>query len=298
VVRPERRRRPEVQGAHVATLTRTLGGSTRLDKISELTVEKHKRARTSEGKKAGTVNRELVTLKHFLNRCVDWDWLPKRPKVTLLREPAPRVRWLTDAESRKLAAELAKPQRQHFRRVVEAALLSGQRLSVVIGLKKADVDLKHRTLSYVQRKRGNKPPVTKHAPVSDALAAVLSAAMADGAGEHVFTSGRFGKPYTRSGASSFFRKVATEAGIEDLHFHDLRHHYATQVRRAGHGLDVVQALLGHESPAMTARYAHLGREELASAAAAVSPLPALADLRLTRRKRGKRSSIKQAVSRH
>ncbi|MEI9948664.1 MAG: tyrosine-type recombinase/integrase [Pseudomonadota bacterium] len=93
----------------------------------------------------------------------------------------------------------------------------------------------------------------------------------------MFTTGGGNKrPYTRSGASTFFARVAEEAGLEDFHFHDLRHSSATEVRRSGAGLDVAQALLGHASPAMTQRYAHLGRTEHHVAVARVASLgPAL-----------------------
>jgi integrase len=258
---------PAYKKRHVAQLKATLDESSRFDKISELAIEKHKKLRRAQRMENSTINRELVTLKHFLNRCVDWGWLAKRPKVVLLQEPAPRVRWLTDEERKKLAAALSKPKRVNFRRVCEAALRSGQRLSNLIGLKKTDVDLKHRTFVVTVRKGGTIKAI--HVPISDALAAVFKEAMAESKCDHVFVSERWGKPYTRSGVSGFFRKLTEQAGIVDFHFHDLRHDYATQVLRAGHGLNLVQELLGHASPAMTQRYAHLGQSELHNAVEAV-----------------------------
>lgn len=260
---------PKYKLRHRAHWVKTLGEAFRLDAFSELAIEKHKRRRVLAGKQPGTVNRELVTIKHFLNRCVDWGWLPKRPKIVLLAEPPPRVRWLTDAERAALASELARPQRAHFLRLCSAALLSGQRLGKVIGLLKTDVDLAAGTLTISDSAKGGKRR-THHVPISDALADVLREALAtSGDCPHVFTTRlRRKRPYSRNGASSLFAKVVEGAGISDLHFHDLRHDFATRVRRAGAGLDVLQALLGHATMAMTQRYAHLGRAELATAAAA------------------------------
>ncbi|HET6675963.1 MAG TPA: tyrosine-type recombinase/integrase, partial [Nitrospiraceae bacterium] len=48
----------------------------------------------------------------------------------------------------------------------------------------------------------------------------------------------------------------------DLHFHDLRHTFATRLVQAGVDLYKVQRLLGHKSPAMTQRYAHHYPESL------------------------------------
>lgn len=268
---------PKYKERHRDRWIETLGETFRLGLFSELAIEKHKSRRVAAGKAPGTVNRELVTIKHFLNRCVDWGWLPKRPKVVLLVEPPPRVRWLSDDERAALATELANPRRSHFRRLVSAALLSGQRLGKLIGLQRADVDFAGRTLTIHDMAKGGRRK-TNHVPLSDALESVLREAIAAGgdATPYVFTTRRgVRRPYSRNGASSFFAKVAECAGISDFHFHDLRHDFATRVRRK-HGLDVLQRLLGHATPAMTQRYAHLGDAQLAAAmssAGVAGPLP-------------------------
>jgi integrase len=50
------------------------------------------------------------------------------------------------------------------------------------------------------------------------------------------------------------------AKIVDLHFHDLRHTFATRLQRVGVDYEVRQALLGHKMPDITADYSHGGRE--------------------------------------
>jgi len=57
---------------------------------------------------------------------------------------------------------------------------------------------------------------------------------------------------------NLFRK--STAGIEDFHFHDLRHTFASQVLLKGGTLKDVQELLGHKTMTMTLRYAHLTQE--------------------------------------
>ena len=52
------------------------------------------------------------------------------------------------------------------------------------------------------------------------------------------------------------------ARIENFHFHDLRHTFATRLVQSGIDLYKVQCLLGHKSPIMTQRYAHHYPESL------------------------------------
>jgi len=47
------------------------------------------------------------------------------------------------------------------------------------------------------------------------------------------------------------------AGLLDLHFHDLRHTFASRLVMAGVDIVTVKELMGHKTIAMTLRYAHL-----------------------------------------
>jgi site-specific recombinase XerD len=62
-----------------------------------------------------------------------------------------------------------------------------------------------------------------------------------------------------------FRKALVLAGIEDFHFHDLRHTFASKCVHAGIDLYAVQKLLGHKDGRMTQRYAHLSSAYLRDA---------------------------------
>jgi integrase len=150
------------------------------------------------------------------------------------------------------------------------------RLGEVVGLRRDAVDLKARVVTLTRTKSNR----VRRVPVNDALAAVLEDAMRERAptrgarkgtkpaapSELVFTSS-LGRPYTMRGVSAMFRRAVPKAGIRDLRFHDLRHDFATRLRRSGVGIDAIAALLGHSSLAMAQRYAHIGMETLRSAVA-------------------------------
>jgi integrase len=80
----------------------------------------------------------------------------------------------------------------------------------------------------------------------------------------VFT--RKGKPVTGSTLRVGFEIACKRAGIEDFTFHDLRHCFTTNMRRAGvHDL-VIMAITGHKTISMFRRYNSVSREELKAAA--------------------------------
>ena len=55
--------------------------------------------------------------------------------------------------------------------------------------------------------------------------------------------------------------------LENFTFHSLRHDFASRLIMAGVDLRTVQSLLGHASPMMTMRYAHLAPDHVAGAIA-------------------------------
>ena len=54
-------------------------------------------------------------------------------------------------------------------------------------------------------------------------------------------------------------------GIEDFHFHDLRHTAASWLRMQGADIHTVAQLLGHKDLRMATRYQHLSPEFLSVA---------------------------------
>ncbi|NUN22229.1 MAG: site-specific integrase [Candidatus Jettenia caeni] len=53
-----------------------------------------------------------------------------------------------------------------------------------------------------------------------------------------------------------------KAGIQDLHFHDLRHTFATRLAQRGYDIGKISMLLGHYNISMTQRYTHHNIESL------------------------------------
>lgn len=78
------------------------------------------------------------------------------------------------------------------------------------------------------------------------------------AADNVFVS-RNGKPFI---VHNTFGRAVKKAGLVDLHFHDLRHCFASNLVMSGVDLVTVGRLLGQKSLRMTSRYAHVSMEHV------------------------------------
>ena len=85
--------------------------------------------------------------------------------------------------------------------------------------------------------------------------------MKSGEDQYVFPSDTFNL-LDDSHLRRAFRGAMKLCRIENFHFHDLRHTFATRLVQSGIDLYKVQCLLGHKSPIMTQRYAHHYPESL------------------------------------
>jgi integrase len=65
--------------------------------------------------------------------------------------------------------------------------------------------------------------------------------------------------------NKWFVKACKLARIEDFHWHDLRHTFASRLVMAGVSIRTVAELLGHSEITTTMRYAHLAPGHLAEA---------------------------------
>jgi integrase/recombinase XerD len=148
------------------------------------------------------------------------------------------------------------------RAMLEVAYASGLRVSELIGLQRANVDLTGRALTVTGK--GDKQRVT---PFGRAAAGALRDWLERGRPQlaayarhdHVFVNAR-GGPLSRMGWWKVLQGHSRAVGLTvRVHPHALRHSFATHLLEGGADLRVVQELLGHASVTTTAIYTHLDR---------------------------------------
>lgn len=78
-----------------------------------------------------------------------------------------------------------------------------------------------------------------------------------------FENPKTGKPITS--VKTAWKGICRRAGITDLHFHDLRHTFATWGLAAGVDETTLMSITGHKHPSSFKRYAHATKQSQASA---------------------------------
>jgi integrase/recombinase XerD len=167
---------------------------------------------------------------------------------------------------RFLAAPVpATPQGLRDRAMLELMYASGLRVSELVGLKLADMDLAVGVVRVVGK--GNKERLV---PVGEAAAVRLRAYQADGRprlesgrpSPFLFL-GRHGRGLTRQAFWQLIKRQAAAAGIrKSVTPHTLRHSFATHLLERGADLRAVQLMLGHADIGTTQLYTHVSRARL------------------------------------
>ena len=68
-------------------------------------------------------------------------------------------------------------------------------------------------------------------------------------------------PYTTDAISAAFTRACKLLGIDDLHFHDLRHEGVSRLFEAGWNIPHVALVSGHRSWASLQRYSHIRQRD-------------------------------------
>ena len=153
----------------------------------------------------------------------------------------------------------------HIHPLIVTALHTGMRKSELFNLKWSDIDFDQHTVT-VQAKENwhTKNYKSRSIQLTPALEEVLcehrKLHLELGVqSEYVFT---YRGKQLKDNVKVSLKRVLSEAGLNDVTLHTLRHTFASQLVMAGVSLMDVKELLGHQNFETTLRYAHLAKDHV------------------------------------
>jgi integrase/recombinase XerD len=220
-----------------------------------------------------SIARGLVAVRSFHRFCASEGLLESDPseQVGAPRVPQGIPKALDEREIDGIlhSVEGQAPRAQRDRAILEVLYATGVRISELVGLDLADVDLDDGIARVLGK--GDKERVV---PMGRAARAELGRYCADGRlalrsprarrrdADAVFLNARGGR-LTRQGCWQIVRRAGERVGLgERLSPHVLRHSCATHMLDHGADIRVVQELLGHSSVSTTQVYTKVSPERL------------------------------------
>lgn len=225
---------------HLAALTWAYEGR-RMSELAAVAADASRRAETS----ASTVRNRLALLKAACR----WAWkkhkLTPTDPTTHMQMPAvrnERHRYLSRLEMLTACRACSNWQAQV---AIRLAFYSGLRLGELLEAQGGDG-----RIVLEDTKNGDRRVIPAHPKVRHLL--------------------RFlPLPGPKISIQRAWERARDSVGLEDAHFHDLRHSAASEMVNAGVDLYTVGKVLGHRDSRSTQRYAHLRHDTLAAAVATI-----------------------------
>jgi integrase len=245
-------------------------GGRRADAITAAEVEQW-RDEMRDSFAPATVNLHLAILRAILRLAVRNHKLDAAalPAIAGLKANNTRVRYLTDDEESRLIAALPA----WLRPLITIAIRTGMRRGELLKLKWEDIDFTSGSIFVRTSKSGEGRRMPMSPTARRTLGALWQARRERMSARVVNRSEASGYVFTAP-EGGFMANLARawypaleRAEIADLHFHDLRHTFASRLVMNGVDLYRVQILMGHKTPTMTLRYAHLSPQHLRAAVA-------------------------------
>jgi integrase len=252
-----------------------LGADTPLSAIDSPKISQMAATLRSSGLKDSSVNRYFATLKTLLLTAQrEWEAIPSIPYIKLAKEPLGRLRTFSVEEEEQIQTLLREKATPLHTEVANLFILladSGMRLSEGLRLEGRDINLKTDSL-HIWVSKGNRP---RSIPLTARMRALLT--------PRLTVDGRIFQFKSTHQVERVWNRTIKWTGRQDVgsnganpptlrpefagaSIHTYRHSYASRLVQLGVPLYTVQSLMGHSTPLMTQRYAHLSPESFKQSA--------------------------------
>lgn len=242
-------------------------GIVEVDKVTKTSLNSYILFLEKEGRATTTISRSLASMKAFFHYEYSEGRIHKDPaeliKAPKVEKKAPTILTVDEVNCLLSQPDGNSPKELRDRAMLELLYATGIRVSELIHLKKADVNL---TIGYITCRDEHKERMIPFGKVAKlALSAYMErgreALLKDQDSQWLFTNCN-GAPMSRQGFWKIIKFYGEKAGIQaDITPHTLRHSFAAHLLRNGADIHAVQAMLGHSDMATTQMYMNYAQGE-------------------------------------
>lgn len=212
-----------------------------------------------------TTARKLATLRSFYKFCLRRSYVQNSPVITV-RTPKQDKRLPKCLDAEEVTKLLTAPEDATLlgardRAILETLYSTGMRVSELVGLNFADMDLAGQAMHV--RGKGKKERITPLGPTAAAaIQKYLELRQSDpksgGFDPQAVFVNKHGQRLSTRSVRRKLDKYLLQCGLDpSISPHTLRHSFATHMLDSGADLRSVQELLGHQSISTTQIYTHL-----------------------------------------
>jgi integrase len=210
------------------------------------------------------------TLKSAFRKAVQWNYIDSNPlqKVKLPKIPQNKPVFITNVEFNNI---LIKEENPTLRDIYTFAFFSGCRINEILNLKWSCIDFLSKNVSIKNTedfttKNKSERIIPLHRTLLDLLQNRIAQTRNRKTDDYVFTNSK-GRKFRVDTVSKWFKESVRSAAKEtqldkSIHFHSLRHSFASCLVQKGVSIYEVSKLLGHADIKTTQIYAHLRSDDL------------------------------------
>lgn len=169
--------------------------------------------------------------------------------------------------------EFGTPFETRNKAMFETLYSTGMRVSEIISIKVADVNLENGTIKVIGKGNKERIVIINQSSIDSLDQYIYHArpAIQTELTDILFLNSR-GKPLTRQGFNFILKKQAALVGITEISPHIFRHSIATHMLNNGGDLRMIQMLLGHANISTTEVYTHVSKQKILEEYANLHPL--------------------------
>lgn len=212
----------------------------------------------------------VKTLKAAFNKAIDWRYVKENYflKVKLPKKQQVNPAYINEKQLTLICEYIDVATARDF---VVTAFYTGMRLNELVNLTWRNVNLNTRIITVGDEEFTTKGRNQRYIPICDEVALILTFYQREKEkiipiGNNYVFSKPNGEKYTGDYFSKAFKKACRAAETDkSIHFHSLRHSFASNLAQKGVSLYTIKELLGHSSISTTEIYSHLNLDSLKEA---------------------------------